>query len=353
MSTDISDPTPTEPTPPPVNAPLSVAPPPAPPAAPPVPPVSGPIRQELAARGIPADSFDSDSDAMDALLGAAQAYEEGRQYIDIGRQAAPAWDDFQSWQKNKPGETPPANPAPTDDDWQWKSQQFDPAWHQHLDEFGRVRPDTNPVVAQRIAEYRNWESNASRELLQDPQKIIRRAIKKDLKSTQEGIRETIQREVQQALAAHAAEQRNEAFLNEQKKELFQLDDAGNERIDPNTGQVLMTAKGRAFQAHARQADQFGITHPDAKREFIAAKLAADTAAGKFGNGQPAPPTPPAPPQATRESFLQEALAGPPGTLPASPMDGTIPRSPHEPVAGMPKSIRELTEEVLREYGDIP
>ena len=175
---------------------------PTPPAAPPPAPVSSPVRDLLAARGIPPDSFDSDDSALDALLGAAQTYESQREYLDIGRQAAEKWPAYQEWERAQQAQQaqaqPPADPQSS---WKWEAPPFDPTWLQQIDESGNLRPGADPTIAGQIQRYSNWVAQRQREFWQDPRDLIRKAIQDDLApldpkggALQEVVRQEIQRE---------------------------------------------------------------------------------------------------------------------------------------------------------------
>lgn len=352
-------------------------PPVTPAATPPVTPpagVSAGVRDQLAQRGIPADRFESDEEALDALLGAAQAYESHLPYIQMGQQAAADWEAYQQWkQSQNQGDTPgqpgtqAGQPPQPESAWQWQAPEFDPAWYNLFDANGQPLPGVDPTVVAKVRAYAKWKQEQESNFWRDPRSVIRKAVEDDLKRLDpqsEVFAKAVEEKVNAALQNWQARQEAERTLRDNEKRFYQTDDSGRRRTDPRTGQYLLTAQGQAFDQHFRELVQDGLPEQAAWKHAMRA-LDADVAAGKFGPpqssqpGQPGQPgqqpgqaaqpgqpgngqTPPNP----REMFFQRALQQQrqyPGSLPETPNDGTIPRSPGEPVAGRPRSTREIAE----------
>ncbi len=291
---------------------------------------------------------------MDALLGTAQAFEQGRQFIDIGRQAADNWDEFQKWRESQQAAAPAPEP-PDKSAWDYEpGPKFDPAWAAQLDEFGNIRPGADPAIAQQITRHRQGLEQRSREFFHDPRKVIGQATEDQFAERPTLV--TVDERIAAAITADRAQRENDEYFRTHQAEFYQVDASGQVRRNPQTGEALYTAKGQAMTDYAVHGQRLGITDPTALREFAEAKVAADTATGRFGqSGGLAAPSPAAPSPATdyRENFLQAALERQPSAQPVPyNSDGTITRSPNEPLIGRHKTPEEMAADVLRQFGDI-
>ena len=347
---------PVTPSPPAPSSPEPVAPEPAtPPAVPP--PSSVGVRDILTQRGVDVSGFASDEAAADALLGAAQKWQQGREYAELGEKAAPQWSEFETWQVEQKAA---AESAPTQpDEWSWDAPEFDPAWLRYLDGNGGLSPDTPVIVANKLQDYVNWEQGKQREFLRDPRAAIGGMhdkrfgeIDDRFKGLQPGetIEQAVGRLTQEKLAAHTAQQQAEAYYREHEKKYFVTDATGNKLLDPTTGQYALNPQGKAFAQYQTELRQGGMTDEATVRQWAEHRLAQDETAGRFKATPPGQPPAPTPPASTpKETFLQAALHGqqPPAA------DGTVP-APNEPAPpDGPLDALKMAEELLRETGDIP
>jgi hypothetical protein len=283
----------------------------------------------------------------------------------VGQQAAADWDAYQQWKASRgmPAAAQ-AEPAQPESAWNWQAPDFDPAWTNLFDANGNPVPGADPTVVAKVRAYVKWKQQAEADFWRNPRGIIRQAVEDDLKRLDpqsEVFSNVVKEHVDAALRDWQARQEAERTLQENQKRLYQIDAAGRPRVDPRTGQMLLSAQGQVFRQYLSDLVRDGMPQQTAMKHALRL-LDADVAAGQFGppqgNGQeqpPSPPSPSGPPQNPRQKFLDRALAQQhqyPGSLPQVPHDGTVPRSPAEPVAGRPRSAREIARQILIEAGDI-
>jgi hypothetical protein len=338
---------------PPAAPPVSPEPaaPVSPPASPPAEPSLAGVKDYLVSQGVNADVFESDQAAADALLNAAQQYQQSKQYVEVGQQAAPLWDEFQQWQK----ERQPSEPTePQEQGWNWERPEFDESWRRYIQN-GELAPDTPVVVADKISRYVAWEQEKQREFLSDPQKMILGAatprfqeIDKRFEGLQPGetIDQFLERKFEEKIAGYDAKRQSEAYFQEHLKEYYVTNEQGQPLRDPTSGEFALTPKGKAFAQHAQEAQQLGLSDQNAIRQYAERLVKADETQGLFAQ-DPTKPAPSPPVEAPKESFLEKALR-------SQQVDvGTVP-APNEPApTDRTLSGLEIARDVLRESGDIP
>lgn len=306
---------------------------------------------------------------MDYLFGADQAYQSVAPYVEIGQQAVADWDNYQQWKQSQgaaPGQpaspTQPQQPEPA---WQWNAPEYDPAWANLFDANGQPVPGADPTVVAKVRAYVRWKNQVDHEFFRDPRAVIRRAVEDDLKRLDpksEDFSRLIEERVNAAIDQRFAQQEAQRALSENEKRFYQTDAAGRRRTDPRTGRHLLTPQGMALAQHRNELVQNGMD-PNAAMAYAIRLVDADVAAGKFGPPQPpaaAPEagngeTPPTPPADPREAFLERVRRDQqryPGAMPPTSHDGTIPRSPEEPVPSRPRTAHEIAHAIAVRFGDI-
>jgi len=318
------------------------------------------ILSQLQNRGINTDGFESDEQALDYLLGAAQAWETQHPYLEVGQQAAADWQKYQQWRQSQQQESPSETSAPSNSsEWQWQAPELNPAWLAQIDPVtGQPRPGANPAVIQQIRDWVTWKEQQELNFWKNPRDLVRKAIADDLKQLgpeSEAFKKAVQQQVQAQLQEWRAQQESEKLLKENEARFYQLDSNKRPRIDPRTGQMLLTAQGQAFRNYLVELEQQGVPHATAWTTAMRL-LDADVATGRFGTPQQPTgnnslgPTPEGKAPNPRDTFLQHALRQQqthPGTVPTAPADASISRSVSEPVAGRPPTLNELVESVLK------
>jgi len=349
---------------------------PAPPAAPPDDDAGGAVGGEPAAqptlrdraleRGYDVTQFPDDSTLETALFDAADSYYSNQSLIQAGQRVAPHLTEFEKWREEQARTaatpaTPAAEPAaaPT---FEHNAPEFDGMWIQKcLHDDGTIRANADPVILQKLREYQSWRDGFQRNWESDPADLIRRAMapklhelegKLSTASDKEELRKLVTEVAQQVYQERTVEQENSAWIASREKDLFQADANGHRKVDPATGQPLLTEMGHALRNHGEQLRGAGITDPRAIRELADRLLLADQLEGKFTAGGQTPPADAAPPAATpaeagvvkRELFMRRALQ----KRKTDSRDGTHHREALSPEAPMQNPDLELGDLLERE-----
>jgi len=341
------------------------------------------IREFLSSRNYDVSRFESDQDAMEAMLATAEALHEARPMIEAGRRYAPHAADLdrflaeqlqsqpgapapESSRAAVPPAVPPATPAGTSstapESLEWKPPEFDPTWASRTRwdaEAGRYVPATqydSPAVADKMNGFREWQDSASRDILLRFPELVQQAVAPQLHETQQTIEQRVQELVGQAMARYTAEQETAQYFQQREADLFELDEQGRQKLDPQTGEPALSPKGQVFREYAEQGRSFGIADPSQLRAYVDSQLARDEQAGRFGqpaaaDGNGAPPAPATPAQVGAQKkgqFLERVVRGQQlaqrgGTIPASTVPAGTQQSPDE-------TIDDIFSDEMRKQG---
>ncbi len=322
------------------------------------PPVEGPsvVRDALSKRGLDPSTFNSDEEAVEALVGAAEAYRSAQPIIDYGQQHMHHQDQFAEYlnsQQNAPVPPQPAEPekAPA---WKWDAPAYDPNWAAEFDANGDLRQGGDPTVPGKMNHYRQWSADQTRQFLQNPQALIQRAtadrfgeIEGRIDSSQQEIQQQIDQAVQQGIAGYQQQQQQMAFLEVNKEKLFLHDEQGNMQFNPQTGKPIDSPMGESLAQHLNWCRQQGMQNVDeAVRRFMEVSASQEPAV-------PAVPPQQAAPEQTRDTdgrFMSRVLQTQPGNRSGTLADATAPPAHRQ---NEEARLSEITNELMRNAGMLP
>jgi hypothetical protein len=309
------------------------------------------LLDRLTSRGYDVTNFKTDDAAFDALVAAAEAYEQAQPFVRYGQEYASHATEFQKWQQEQAAkaqqeQATQANPEPEKPSFEWNTPEFDPAWKTRCRwdaEAGRWVPATqydSPAIADKLNAYTEWHQSAGQRIVSEFPQLVQQAIADRLTELEKSFDQRVTQSLQGAFAEYEQAQANRQYLEAQKAEFYQLDPKGQPLVNPQTGEYVLKPKGEAFRNYLVEArDQFGITDPGRMRAYAERMVAADLATGKLGQspakqetpaGASAPaPTPEQVAQQKKGEFLSRVVKGqrapnrggstPPPTAPADAM----------------------------------
>ncbi len=205
------------------------------------------VRDQLTASGFDASGYATDEAAIAAMAVNANAYRDAQPLIGYGREYVENAEEFQTWQAAQQQ----AAPVPEPETPSWTQPEMDPNWDtltvfdEAAGQYVAVQRDSPSMV--RAAEQRNDYQRATRDnlntLLQNPVGTVWDG------GVSERVDKLVAERVDAAIAQYASQQQTQAFLNENRAELFQVDPGGEVQVDPITGQQLLTPRGEAMSQY--------------------------------------------------------------------------------------------------------
>ena len=289
------------------------------------------VRDALAQRGIPVDSYTSDEELLSDLGSIASQQNSYPEQQVAPQPAAP----------QQPETGIPQQPSPSSEAW-------NPAWEQLLE----IAPVTNlykpregfdsvatPILHtanQRLADRRD---RAERLVDKPFEYLSENGLGDRLDNLKEEIRQEIRDEMWSQQRAASSRRETDDFFSQNKNVLFQLDEAGNERINPLTGQMLQTPIGesvsQALENFTQSHERHYGTGPDdwQKMNFVKTQLGFHQQMNQQASQQPADPNVQAAPaynqnqnEQLKNNSVQQAIADSQqnnGAFYAPSQDGTI------------------------------
>lgn len=356
-------PQPAEPTPPPAASPSPAQPSPS---SPPAGQFS--LREFGQQQGLDLSQFQDDRALASALFNVANQYEQVAPLADIGRQFAPyaeRMSEIQEFLAQKDREAQEAAAAEAAKNappaFEWNRVQEDPSWRQHCrinEQTGRweaIHPDWSNEARQLNAAA-DARANNSRRLVDDMPSVLEAFFGPRETQLRESINEQVAKIVEQKFAEIRQAEEDSRYIKEHEKDLFVFDATGNQ-VFGQGGQSLLTPKGQALAGYINDFQQNGVTNIGLARQYAERLVAADEAAGKFG--QPKTPTPgatptiPAAPASPMNKFLSRVVGdgrtGQRGGRLQTP-DDTAPRGGVRRARGSMPDLGVILDEARRENG---
>lgn len=297
---------------------------------------SSPVLKYLSAQGYDVANFESDDDVLPVLSERASKaieYEAELEKLRKDNQIAQqtfADPEFQAWQKSRAAK--PAEPEKVTEAPKFQPPTYDESWLERATqdpETGKFLPNTiaDRDAADGLNRYVKENAAFQKRLATDLPGLLRdMGITDSLKAEVAKEFEPVQQELKQLkewrdqLAAQEAEQRREAFLSQHSAHLFQLDEQGQVRLNPD-GSPVLTQLGQWGDTLYRQLTDAKVPHEAAQQrmfealaKFIPEQPPAeavpsrtpprDATTGKFLPADKAPAAPP--PELKRQTFAQRA-----------------------------------------------
>lgn len=320
---------------------------------------AGGILERLRSAGYDTSGFGSEEDAIGALLDVAQRYEQAQPFIRHGREFVEHADAFSKWRQEKEAREAQEKAQQTQSQkkpgFEWQAPEFNPEWKTRCrwdKETGRYVPATewdSPAVAEKLNAYAIWQQQAGDRIVREFPQLVEQALSGRFDEMQSGIQKMVEERVQAALAQYESAQSVRQFFEQKKNEFFQVDQAGQVLINPQTGQPRLTPKGEAFRQYMLEGrDEFGIADNAKLQRYAQRRLESDVAAGKFSapsNGQESPnrsvgQTPEEIARQKKGEFLSRVVKG----QRQPNRDGTIPA----PDSKTPQNLKEDLQSIFNE-----
>ncbi len=155
----------------------------------------------------------------------------------------------------------------------YKAPEFNPAWQGMVErnpETGewKVRGGADPSILPKFLAYQQYRQEMGDKFLSNPVDFIKPIV---TQLAQEQAKAMIQEQFGQ----QESTQYVNSFMQQNSNWLFQTDSAGNRVANPMTGKPVFSAAGNRFYQHLRDAEQSGITNPQAQEKYARALLMAD------------------------------------------------------------------------------
>jgi hypothetical protein len=218
-----------------------------------------PIRDRLAAQGVPVGHYQSDEQLLADLGSAAGEIQQLRRYARMGIEAERGIQTQGGQQAAPQGQQPPpANGQPPAAPQRPKAPEWRPEW----DSLVKLNPQTgqyqaidpmavNPVIVERANEFAAYRRNMLNNLATDPASAVWNGGLSDLVSQE------VEKRLQAAEAQRiAAQQESEAtrafdsFIQQNAAQFFQVGQDGQPLVNPYTQEHVLTPRGQAFRQHA-------------------------------------------------------------------------------------------------------
>lgn len=224
-------------------------------------PMPAPIRDRLAASGVPVGHYQSDEQLLADLGSAAGEIQQLRHYARMGieaqrgllpvpgqQQQPPAAGQQQAPPENGQAQQPQRPKAP---EWrpEWESLvRFDAATGQYK----AIDPlAVNPLIVERANEWAAYRRRQIDSLATDPAATVWDGGLADR------VAQEVDRRLQAADAQRAAQQAQldgtramDQFIQQNVATLFQMGQDGQPLVNPYTGETALTPRGQSFRAHA-------------------------------------------------------------------------------------------------------
>jgi hypothetical protein len=127
-----------------------------------------------------------------------------------------------------------------------------------------------------------WQEEAGDRIVREFPQLVQAAVADQLRQLQESMPQLFQQHFSTAMSQWESGQSERQFLEQQKNEFFQVDQAGQILVNPQTGDPALTPKGEAFRQYCVEGRELGISNDANIRRYAEQRLSADVAAGKFG-----------------------------------------------------------------------
>lgn len=230
------------------------------------PPQQTSLRDQLAAQGYPIGAYVNDAQLLEDFGAAAvelQQFRQQQRYAAYGAQGVSSGEDLTGQQPGPAAgqaaqtATPasPQNNRPKPPEWR-------PEWNSLVrqDDSGLWVPIdptvTPPAIVQRANEYHAWRRDRADQVMRDPVAVVRQeGLDEYLNQQKEAWQQEVFQRLEKERQQEQAQAQTEQFIEQNKSQLFVLDQNGQPAKSPYTQQPLRTPLGDAVYQFSQQIAQ--------------------------------------------------------------------------------------------------
>jgi hypothetical protein len=243
--------------------------------------------------------YQDDNSAMRAMAEQLRNAQAMRQFADLGQQVLPHYGQFQNWLQQQQADE--AAKRASASKW-WDAPEYDASWMNNVvqDEQGNwiAKPGADPMLPQKIAAARHFQTQKMFQFLQNPIETIRPGL-------EPLINDLAMKIVQQHLGQFSAQATATDYMRQNSGWIHAHDKDNRIIMDPATQRPALSEAGVIFKNHLIALQQAGmpdgpVMYDYAKRLCLAdlqAMAAQQTVPGATPPANP-PGTPPANPPGT-------------------------------------------------------